>query len=67
MAGTGEPRRTFAFTFGLERLGLVALRAPWFTFCLIVILTVLAIFGVMRLKVDDSLSELFRTNTPEFR
>jgi len=67
MAGTGEPRRTFAFTFGLERLGLVALRAPWLTFGLIVILTVLAIFGVMRLKVDDSLSELFRTNTAEFR
>jgi predicted RND superfamily exporter protein len=67
MAGTGEPRRTFAFTFGLERLGLVALRAPWFTFGIIVLLTVLAIFGVMRLKVDDSLSELFRTNTPEFR
>ena len=67
MTGSGEPRRTFAFTFGLERLGLVALRAPWVTFGLIVVLTVLAIFGVMRLKVDDSLSELFRTNTPEFR
>lgn len=67
MAGTGEPRRTFAFTFGLERLGLVALRAPWLTFALIIVLTVLAIFGVMRLKVDDSLSELFRTNTLEFR
>ncbi len=67
MAGTGEPRRKFAFTFGLERLGLVALRAPWLTFALIVVLTVLAVFGVMRLKVDDSLSELFRTNTAEFR
>lgn len=66
MAGTGEPRRTFAFTFGLERLGLVALRAPWVTFGLIVFLTALAAVGYMRLKVDDSLSELFRTNTPEF-
>src|SRR5690606_24951260 len=53
--------------FGLERLGLVALRAPWVTFGLIVIITVLAVFGVMRLKVDDSLSELFRTNTAEFK
>ncbi|MFN3745041.1 MAG: efflux RND transporter permease subunit [Hyphomicrobiaceae bacterium] len=67
MASTGEPRRTFAFTFGLERLGLVALMAPWITFALIVVLTVFAAFGVMRLKVDDSLSELFRTSTPEFR
>jgi uncharacterized protein len=67
MAGTGEPRRTFAFTFGLERLGLVALRAPWITFGLIVLLTIFAAFGVMRLKVDDSLSELFRTSTLEFR
>jgi hypothetical protein len=67
MAGTGEPRRTFAFTFGLERLGLVALGAPWITFALIVVLTIFATLGVMRLKVDDSLSELFRTSTPEFR
>ena len=56
MAGTGEPRRTFAFTFELERLGLVALRAPWVTFALIIVLTALAVLGVMRLKVDDSLS-----------
>jgi uncharacterized protein len=64
--GAGGPRRTFAFTFGLERLGLVALRAPRVSALLIVVLSVLAIFGVMRLKVDDSLSELFRTNTKEF-
>jgi predicted RND superfamily exporter protein len=67
MSDNGEPRRTFAFTFGLERLGLVALRAPYVSALLIAILTVLAVFGVSRLKVDDSLSELFRTNTAEFR
>jgi predicted RND superfamily exporter protein len=67
MAGAGEPRRSFAFTFGLERLGLVALKAPWLSALLIVALSVLAVVGVMRLRVDDSLSELFRTNTPEFR
>ena len=66
MSGTGEPRRSFAFTFGLERLGLVALRAPKVTAALILVLSILAVFGVMRLKVDDSLSELFRTNTKEF-
>ncbi len=66
MSGTGEPRRTFAFTFGLERLGLVALRAPVATAVLIALLSILAVIGVLRLKVDDSLSELFRTNTKEF-
>ena len=61
------PTRTFAFTFGLERLGLIALKAPWVSAVLIVVLSVFAVVGVMRLKVDDSLSELFRTNTVEFR
>ena len=59
--------RTFLFTFGLERLGLVALRWPFGSLCLIILVSIAALFGVMRLKVDDSLSELFRTDTPEFR
>ncbi len=67
MAGTDEPRRTFALTFGLERLGLLALKAPLVSALLIVLVSALAVVGVMRLKVDDSLSELFRTNSKEFR
>jgi len=66
MSEADEPRRRFAFTFGLERLGLIALRAPWLSALLVVVLSGLALLGVMRLKVDDSLSELFRTDTPEF-
>jgi predicted RND superfamily exporter protein len=62
-----EPRRSFRFSFGLDRLGLVALRAPYVTAAVIAVLTVLAALGVSRLKVDDSLSELFRTNTKEFQ
>ncbi len=62
-----EPRRAFLFSFGLEKLGLVALRAPYVSAALIALLSALAVFGMMRLKVDDSLSELFRTNTAEFR
>jgi predicted RND superfamily exporter protein len=61
------PRRSFLFSFGLERLGLVALRAPYVAAALIVILSALAVFGVSKLRVDDSLSELFRTDTQEFR
>ena len=67
MSSDDEPPRSFRFGFGLEKLGLVALRAPIVSFLLIVALSAAAIIGVMRLKVDDSLSELFRTNTPEFR
>jgi uncharacterized protein len=61
------PRRSFLFSFGLERLGLLALRAPYLSAALILILTALAVFGVSKLRVDDSLSELFRTDTKEFR
>ena len=62
----GTPKRSFALSFGLDRLGLVALKAPRVSALVILILSALAVVGVMRLKVDDSLSELFRTDTPEF-
>jgi predicted RND superfamily exporter protein len=66
MAGHEEPRRSFLFSFGLDRLGLIALKAPYLSGLLIAVLTVLAVMGAMRLRVDDSLSELFRTDTKEF-
>jgi predicted RND superfamily exporter protein len=62
-----EPRRSQLFFFGLDKLGLIALKAPYVSAILIAIVTALAAVGVSRLTVDDSLSELFRTNTPEFR
>jgi len=67
MASSDEPRRSFLFSFGLDRLGLVALRAPALSALVIALLSLLAVLGFMRLKVDDSLSELFRTNTREFQ
>ncbi len=68
MASTtpGE-RRSFLFSFGLDRLGLVALKAPVVSAIVIVLISALAAVGVSRLEVDDSLSELFRTDTAEFR
>ena len=66
MGSAEDPRRTFVFSFGLERLGLLALKAPKVVAALVVLATVLAAIGVSKLKVDDSLSELFRTNTEEF-
>src|SRR6056297_1519712 len=64
---TPEIARSFRLTFGLERLGLVALRAPVFSLLVIIALTIIAAFGIIQLRVDDSLSELFRTETPEFK
>ena len=66
MGSADEPGRTFVFSFGLEKLGLLALKAPRFIAVLLAIATVAAGIGVSKLQVDDSLSELFRTNTEEF-
>jgi predicted RND superfamily exporter protein len=64
-ANVEPPRRSFAF--GLERLGLVGFAAPRVAVALIVLLCGCALLGLTRLKVDDSLSELFRSNSEEFR
>lgn len=52
---------------GIERIGLIALHAPLTVAIVVAICTVLAVLGLGRLKVDDSLSQLFRSDTPEFR
>jgi predicted RND superfamily exporter protein len=67
--GATEPEitRSFRLTFGLEHLGLIALKEPFVALAVILALCAIAVLGVMNLKVDDSLSELFRTDTPEFR
>ena len=51
---------------GLERIGYLCLRAPIIALILIILISVSATLGVMRIQVDDSLSELFRSNTKEF-
>ncbi len=65
-AGTGavEPSR---LAFGIERFGLIALRARLAAVTVMVALAALALWGVSRIQVDDSLSQLFRSDTPEFR
>lgn len=67
MNGKEATRPRYLLTFGLDRLGLLAVRVPALSAVLILLLSALASVGVMRLKVDDSLSELFRTDTAEFR
>ncbi|MGH6830160.1 MAG: MMPL family transporter, partial [Methylocella sp.] len=59
--------RLHALAFGIERIGLVSLRMPLAVALVAVALAIAASFGVTRLKIDDSLSQLFRSDTPEFQ
>ena len=60
-------RKLPPIAFGIERIGLISLRFPYIALFILIALTVAAAFGVERLKVDDSLSQLFRSDTPEFK
>src|SRR5216684_2491569 len=62
-----ERRPTASIAFGLERLGLIAVQAPILSCIILVALIVGAIFGIQRIKIDDSLSQLFRSNSKEYR
>jgi uncharacterized protein len=62
-----HPRKLHDLAYGLERIGLIPLRAPILSAIILALLCVFASFGIERLKVDDSLSQLFRSDTPEFR
>src|SRR6195256_2492587 len=62
-----EPRPTASIAFGLERIGLIAVQAPILSCIILVSLIIGAIFGIERIKIDDSLSQLFRSNSKEYR
>ncbi len=65
--GSGTDQETPLFAFGIQRLGSLALAHPWLTALVLMAVTALATFGVLRLKADDSLSELFRTDSVAFK
>jgi len=56
-----------SIAFGLERIGLIAVQAPILSCIVLVGLLIGAVFGIDRIKIDDSLSQLFRSNTKEYR
>lgn len=64
---SSEPERPNLISLGLNKIGLLGIRAPIISAIIVLILTAAAAAGISRLNVDDSLSELFRTNTPEFK
>lgn len=65
--GPDEEAKPINIAFGLERLGLWSLRIPVLAALLMAAFAVAAGFGLTRINVDDSLSQLFRSDTPEFR
>src|SRR5215213_6066584 len=66
-SGQKPARALPSIAFGAERLGLIAMRTPITSLIILAILCVAAFFGLERIKIDDSLSQLFRSNTKEFR
>jgi len=66
-AGASAKPRLHALALGIERIGLVSLHIPLVVALVAVAVAIAAGFGVTRLKIDDSLSQLFRSDTPEFQ
>src|ERR1700750_2582791 len=62
-----ERRPTDSIAFGLERMGLIAVQAPIVSCIILLALFIAAIFGIERIKIDDSLSQLFRSDSKEYR
>src|SRR6266446_1768528 len=60
-------RRPLSIAFGLERIGLIAIRAPVLSCIILLAMVIGAIFGIERIKIDDSLSQLFRSSSKEYR
>jgi predicted RND superfamily exporter protein len=64
---TEQARPAVSIAFGLERIGLIAVRAPILSCIVLVGLIIAAIFGIQRIKIDDSLSQLFRSNSKDYK
>ena len=62
-----RPAEMSSLAFGVERIGLVSLRHPYIVAIIAALFCISAVVGIDRLKIDDSLSQLFRSDTAEFR
>src|SRR6201990_566660 len=62
-----QPPKGTSIAFGLEKIGLIAARAPIVSCIILVALIIGAIFGIQRIKIDDSLSQLFRSNSKDYK
>src|SRR5947209_10897020 len=64
---TEEPPPGKSIAFGLERMGLIAVKAPILSMIILAALMVAALFGIERIKIDDSLSQLFRSDSKDYK
>ena len=64
---TKSPRESHRIALGLEQIGLISLHFPQLITLALIVLCTAAAFGVERIRIDDSLSQLFRSDTPEFK
>ena len=62
-----QPPTGTSIAFGLEKIGLIAVRAPIVSCLILVALIIAAVFGIQRIKIDDSLSQLFRSNSKDYK
>ena len=62
-----RPAERSSLAFGIERIGLISLRFPTLVTIVLIFLCIAAGFGIERIKIDDSLSQLFRSDTAEFK
>src|ERR1700750_451637 len=62
-----QPPTGTSIAFGLEKIGLIAVRAPILSCIILLALIIGAIFGIERIKIDDSLSQLFRSDSKDFK
>src|SRR6202034_36514 len=62
-----ETRPTASIAFGLERIGLIAVQKPILSCIILVGLIIAALFGIERIQIDDSLSQLFRSNSKDYK
>ncbi len=56
-----QAKKQFSIAFGLERIGLIAMRKPVLSCIILFAMVVGAVFGIERIKIDNSLSQLFRS------
>src|SRR5712671_3507552 len=62
-----EPPPGISIAYGLERIGLIAVKAPILSMLILAVLIVAGIFGIYRIKIDDSLSQLFRSDSKDYK
>src|SRR4051812_40594246 len=62
-----EPQAGTSIAFGLEKIGLIAVKAPIVSVIILLVLMVGAVFGIERIKIDDSLSQLFRSDSKDYK